>query len=104
MGKLLATSSRELVFASTSDRIWGIGFDAQEAGEHRDSDWGQNLLGQALMGARDMIKEWTSLRVSPGNLLSGHEEFMYRTALMRRMILWKSGDDGKVKLEVVEAR
>src|SRR5690606_16334478 len=45
---LLETGQRELVEASPRDKIWGIGFGANNAAKNR-SKWGQNLLGKALM-------------------------------------------------------
>lgn len=48
---LLATGSKIIVEASPSDRIWGVGFDAENA-EGRESEWGMNKLGEALMRVR----------------------------------------------------
>ncbi|KAF2145160.1 uncharacterized protein K452DRAFT_244855 [Aplosporella prunicola CBS 121167] len=53
---LLATGDRELVEASPYDRIWGIGFDRNVAEEHR-AEWGENLLGKALMSVRKRLSE-----------------------------------------------
>ena len=53
---LLATGDRELVEASMYDRIWGIGFNEKYADVNR-GEWGLNLLGKALMRARERIKE-----------------------------------------------
>ena len=44
-----------LVKASPYDRIWGIGFSAANADE-RQEEWGQNLLGQAMMRARARLR------------------------------------------------
>lgn len=41
--------------ASPSDRIWGIGFDAEHA-EGNEKDWGQNKLGKALMRVREKLR------------------------------------------------
>lgn len=54
---LLETGERELVEASPFDRVWGIGFDAQQAVVTPREQWGQSLLGTALMNVRDRIKE-----------------------------------------------
>lgn len=54
--RLLETGERELVEASPSDRVWGIGFPADVAEEYRD-EWGMNLLGQALMSVREQLRE-----------------------------------------------
>lgn len=55
--RLLATGNRELVEASPSDRIWGVGFAARYASDNR-SQWGLNLLGKALMETRErLLKE-----------------------------------------------
>ena len=52
---LLGTGERELVEASPSDRVWGVGFPAEMAEAHRDS-WGMNLLGQALINVREQLR------------------------------------------------
>ncbi|MCJ1253191.1 hypothetical protein MMC24_001001 [Lignoscripta atroalba] len=54
--KLIETGERELVEASPSDRIWGVGFDAENAEKNRHQ-WGQNLLGKAIMRARGRVRE-----------------------------------------------
>ncbi|OJD39821.1 uncharacterized protein BKCO1_2000242 [Diplodia corticola] len=53
---LLATGDRELVEASPYDRIWGIGF-AREHADHVRDDWGENLLGKALMKVRTRLRD-----------------------------------------------
>jgi ribA/ribD-fused uncharacterized protein len=53
---LLATGERELVEASPSDRIWGVGFAERDAPRNRYR-WGQNLLGRALMDVRTRLRE-----------------------------------------------
>lgn len=55
-GRLLGTGGRELVEASPRDRIWGIGFVAEGA-EGRRGEWGENLLGKALMRVRERLRE-----------------------------------------------
>ena len=37
------------------DRIWGIGFSAENAEKNRHR-WGLNLLGKALMEVRERIR------------------------------------------------
>ncbi|KAH8778135.1 hypothetical protein BGZ57DRAFT_758053 [Hyaloscypha finlandica] len=53
--KLLGTGDREIVEASPMDRIWGVGFGAKNAGRRR-KDWGLNLLGKALVRARERLR------------------------------------------------
>jgi ribA/ribD-fused uncharacterized protein len=53
---LLATEERELVEASRFDRVWGIGFDAEQTAVTTREKWGLNLLGTALMNARERIR------------------------------------------------
>ncbi|WUG43379.1 NADAR family protein [Kitasatospora sp. NBC_00458] len=53
---LLGTRRRVLVEASPVDRIWGIGLAADDVRAQRPADWrGQNLLGFALMEARERL-------------------------------------------------
>lgn len=53
---LLATGSKTIVEASPSDRIWGIGFDAEHA-EGKEAEWGANKLGEALMRVRQSLQQ-----------------------------------------------
>jgi ribA/ribD-fused uncharacterized protein len=54
---LLATGDRVLVEASPVDRVWGIGLAATDAGATDPRAWqGLNLLGFALMAARDTLR------------------------------------------------
>lgn len=53
---LVNTGNRVLVEASPRDRIWGIGMGASNADAHNPAKWrGLNLLGFALMAARDSL-------------------------------------------------
>ena len=52
---LLGTGNRALVETSPDDKIWGVGFDSTEA-EGRESEWGNNGLGKALMKARERLR------------------------------------------------
>lgn len=55
---LLATGSRVLVEASPRDTIWGIGLGANHADAPFPERWrGQNLLGFALMAARQRLRQ-----------------------------------------------
>ncbi|RPB16240.1 DUF1768-domain-containing protein [Morchella conica CCBAS932] len=57
---LLGTGERELVEASPRDAVWGIGRGAVrgalEDREGKRGRWGLNLLGKALMRAREKIR------------------------------------------------
>eukprot|EP00798_Chlamydomonas_sp_ICE-L_P015254 gene15254-21336_t len=53
---LLSTGDAELVEASPSDSIWGVGFAPNKAAANR-SKWGLNLLGKALMTVREPLRE-----------------------------------------------
>jgi ribA/ribD-fused uncharacterized protein len=56
-GFLLGTGARVLVEASPRDRIWGIGMSAGHDDAARPTGWrGLNLLGFALMRARDLLR------------------------------------------------
>ena len=52
---LLGTGEREVVETSPNDRVWGIGFNSEEALEHVQK-WGENKLGKALMRARERLR------------------------------------------------
>ncbi|MCW3841002.1 NADAR family protein [Micromonospora yasonensis] len=55
---LLGTGDRVLVEASPVDRIWGIGLAADDPRASDPGRWrGENLLGFALMDARDALHE-----------------------------------------------
>ncbi|WP_336051792.1 NADAR family protein [Streptomyces sp. CA2R101] len=55
---LLGTNSRVLVEASPMDRIWGIGLAADDERAADPARWqGLNLLGFALMEARQTVRE-----------------------------------------------
>jgi ribA/ribD-fused uncharacterized protein len=54
---LLGTGTQVLVEASPYDRIWGIGLGADDPKAQHPSTWqGKNLLGFALMDAREAIR------------------------------------------------
>ncbi|CAO2648161.1 Nn.00g090830.m01.CDS01 [Neocucurbitaria sp. VM-36] len=46
--RLLAIGSRELIFASPSDKLFGIGLGAAAAEQASRAQWGQNLFGESL--------------------------------------------------------
>lgn len=55
---LLNTKNKILVEASPKDKIWGIGMDENDKDILDESKWkGENLLGKALMKARDILKK-----------------------------------------------
>jgi ribA/ribD-fused uncharacterized protein len=55
---LLETGRRVLVEASPVDRIWGIGLAKDDPAAERPSAWrGHNLLGFALMAARQRLAQ-----------------------------------------------
>ncbi|KEY64231.1 hypothetical protein S7711_09913 [Stachybotrys chartarum IBT 7711] len=55
---LLDTGDRVLAEAASTDRVWGIGFTAQEAMTHSDQQrWGENRLGKALMQVRGRLRQ-----------------------------------------------
>ena len=54
---LRGTGDRVLVEASPHDRVWGIGMAASDPAAEDPSQWrGDNLLGFALMRAREILK------------------------------------------------
>lgn len=57
---LMGTGDNMLVEASPSDRVWGIGMTAAQARTTAPEQWkGTNLLGKALVQARDEIRSST---------------------------------------------
>ena len=57
---LLGTGERVLVEASPVDRVWGIGLAADDPRADDPARWrGANLLGFALMAARDTLRAST---------------------------------------------
>lgn len=56
--QLLATGDRIIVEASPYDKIWGIGMREEDDGVENPKNWdGLNLLGEALMIVRDMLRK-----------------------------------------------
>lgn len=56
---LLATEEKYIVEASPTDNVWGIGMseaNAKKLGVKGREQWGENLLGKALMEVRDEIR------------------------------------------------
>ena len=53
---LVGTGNKTLYEASKYDKIWGIGFNPQEAINTDNKLFGRNLLGQALMQVRNEFK------------------------------------------------
>lgn len=54
---ILATDDFELVEASPEDPIWGIGIGQNDPDIYDKTKWkGQNLLGKAIMSARERLK------------------------------------------------
>ena len=57
MAELLATEDKIIVEASPYDKIWGIGMREEDEGIENPKKWqGLNLLGQALMIVRNMLR------------------------------------------------
>lgn len=57
--KLLATGIKMLYEASKSDKIWGIGFTAEEAQHISPRRYGSNILGQQLCNVRAALRSET---------------------------------------------
>lgn len=53
---LLGTGDRQIIEASPNDKIWGVGFNANEA-LGRESEWGTNKLGKALERVRERLRK-----------------------------------------------
>lgn len=57
---LLDSGDKIIVEASPSDRLWGIGFASDEA-EGKEDEWGENILGKALMKVRARLRKEQNL-------------------------------------------
>ena len=63
---LIQTGDRRLAEASPHDALWGIGLSAHDPRASSPDSWcGQNLLGQALENAREMLRR--DITVPPPN-------------------------------------
>ncbi|WP_432896594.1 NADAR family protein [Micromonospora matsumotoense] len=63
---LLGTGDRVLVEASPVDRVWGVGLAADDPRAEDPARWrGLNLLGFALMEARDLLRDDRSTAADP---------------------------------------
>lgn len=74
---LLATGDRELVEAAPRDRVWGVGFEAEEAERVRltcREKWGKNYLGKALMEVRERIRAEEGVQAQAVGERGGTEE------------------------------
>ena len=52
---LISTGEAELYEAAPNDRVWGIGYSAQNAVQNK-TNWGCNYLGQVLMNVRARLQ------------------------------------------------
>lgn len=56
--QLLATGNKIIIEASPYDNIWGIGMRDSDEGVENPKNWqGLNLLGEALMNVRKVLKQ-----------------------------------------------
>ncbi|MFI9639862.1 NADAR family protein [Micromonospora sp. NPDC051925] len=63
---LLGTGERVLVEASPVDRVWGVGLAPDDPRAEEPARWrGLNLLGFALMEARDILRDAPSTHPEP---------------------------------------
>ncbi|MCJ1459064.1 hypothetical protein MMC28_009441 [Mycoblastus sanguinarius] len=51
---LLGTGNKMIVETSPNDRVWGIGFNTEDA-QGKGDEWGENKLGKALMQVRTQL-------------------------------------------------
>ncbi len=85
--ELLATAGTQLVEASPTDRIWGIGMDEKHPDIHNPSCWkGKNLLGKALDHVRNVIQD-SSISVASLETLSLFESWF--PPQIKKKIVWK---------------
>lgn len=55
---LLATETRELIYASPTDQVYGVGLAVEDQSILLRKNWkGTNLLGKVLMRVRNDLKE-----------------------------------------------
>jgi ribA/ribD-fused uncharacterized protein len=54
---LLSTEDKIICEANPSENIWSIGYAADDVKARQPKEWGQNLLGFALMHVRDELRD-----------------------------------------------
>lgn len=59
---LLNTCDQELVEAAWYDRVWGIGYRAEEAMTVPREKWGENRLGKALQEVRSRLRKLSNIK------------------------------------------
>ena len=52
---LINTGNRNLAECSYKDRIWGVGYNITDAAKTPENKWGLNLLGKAIVEARQHL-------------------------------------------------
>lgn len=79
--KLLATGDKILAEASPFDKVWGIAVRMEDADIEFEPSWkGENLLGKALMEARDFWRKNKTIKeiIDESGLSDKEVEIMYR--------------------------
>lgn len=64
---------KQFVEAAYYDKIWGIGFNEEDALVHDESEWGRNLLGKILNETRQWCLEHKNILDEIDNLVTDLE-------------------------------
>ncbi|KAG4428217.1 hypothetical protein IFR05_016300 [Cadophora sp. M221] len=101
LNRLLSTGDSDLIYAIEDNDVLGIGRSVEDAiRDYRFSPstyhWGLNILGKALMAAKEKANFWLYLRVPIGSWIGPDDEDV-RYSIRKSCTIW--GPEGRVTIQ-----